>query len=253
MDLDNPRWGVIGVVFAVILAVASFTVGLITPVSPLVATIVFIIFLFLLVVAYLKLRTLKQVAYKVISSTTALRVEAVKEIQDKVKIFLYDKPIWDASNVTLRIWNSGNEPIQIEDYNSPIIIDFGEGVEVLNVTEEINPNDLDVDIQVNTRSLFLKIAPLKKSNSIVFDVLLSGYEGELKVEGDIEGVKKIVNWDETLTSKVLSSELIGCLIFAVSMLLIIALIFLLTKIFTFSNSSSCSYLEILGFKLPIWC
>ncbi len=250
MKRDDPSWGVIGAVCGLFLTVGAFIANLIALVSPLVAIIVFFSSLFLAVVAYFKLRTHKQVAYKVISSTTALRVEAVKEIQDKVKIFLNGKRIWDASNVTLKIWSSGNEPIRIEDYNSPIIIDFGEGVEVLNVTEEINPNDLKPNIQGNTGRLFLTIALPKHNNSVVIDILLSGYEEELKVEGDFKEDVKIVNWDETLTSKVLSP---GFLISAVSMLLIIALIFLLTKIFPSSSSSSCAYLEILGFKLPWWC
>lgn len=254
VDLNDPKWTFRGVVLSVYFYVATIIGGLIALVSPLGAIIFYIISLFLLFVAFLKLITLKQVVYKVISSTTALRVEAVKEIQDKVEIFLNGRRIRDASNVTLRIWNSGNKPIKIEDYNSPIIIDFGEGVEVLDVTEERNPKDLYVDdIRETRRRLFLKIALPKKSNSIVFNVLLSGYKGELKVEGDFKGDVKIVKWDETLTSKVLSSELFGCLIFAVSMFLIIALIFLLTKIVTFSSSSSCSsYLEILGFKFCLW-
>ncbi|MGZ6356482.1 MAG: hypothetical protein ACXWOX_18060, partial [Ktedonobacteraceae bacterium] len=69
-----------------------------------------------------------------LSSRDTYKVSFQKELKDRVQLLFDKKPIENARLVLLKIWNSGNVPIQIDDYdkNNPIMFDFGEHAEILD-------------------------------------------------------------------------------------------------------------------------
>src|SRR5437762_7026078 len=141
MDLDDPRWGIIGVIFGIIMFVAGLFLAFFTLTNARLQCLGFLIIIGTLAslgVTYQKLRKSKHLTYQVVSNTLLLSVEEKEELKGRIQVLLDNKPVGDVRLVVLRIWNSGNLSIKSEDYKEPVVIDFGMLAEILEVK---NPHE----------------------------------------------------------------------------------------------------------------
>ncbi len=227
MDLDDPRWGVISVIFGVIGLVASLLIGIISlfatsnPVLQTIGVIVAIVALSSAAVLYFRLRKLKQITYKKVSDTTVLSVQVAKEIQSRVKILFDNKVVQDARTIILDISNSGNVPIPPKEFITPISIDFGINAIILDAEiVEVKPQNTNISFSLSLDGkLVLEPFFIEKNTRVRLKVLLTGFKGSINIFAQINGLKKIVDWYETPTYKLTSSTgftmitilLLGCL------------------------------------------
>ncbi len=71
MGADNPRWGVIGVIFTLVTAITGIVITIISisePQTRLAGIVIFLISLVLLALTYWKLRAFKEITFQVISN-----------------------------------------------------------------------------------------------------------------------------------------------------------------------------------------
>ncbi len=164
----------------------------------------------------------------------------------------------DRGFLILKIWNSGNRAIRPEHYLETVKFNFDieRGVVVdCKVTE---PKNLNLD-EIKTSQDYIELLkfPLNPKDSIELEVSFTGYYRGSSHEGKIENGKivKAKSYNELLSSNRRTRILLAIRSGVLTALLIggIIWIFLHTKISTFSScSSGWIYLEILGFKLPVW-
>jgi hypothetical protein len=188
MNLDDPRWLLILTVFGIVIAVGSELANILAPINPDLAAIVFLITLFSLPIIFRRLRKLKRITCQVISNLSVLSIKEAKEVKGRVQVLFDNKPVGDVQLITLKVWNSGNVDIKLEDYydDNPIEMELGEEAQVLDV--EI--------LETRPESLFTNLKPLLKFNAgnisidpislisksyILLKVLITKFDGKFEI------------------------------------------------------------------------
>jgi hypothetical protein len=188
LPLDDPRWLLILTVFGIVIAVGSELANILAPINPDLAAIVFLITLFSLPIIFRRLRKLKRITCQVISNLSVLSIKEAKEVKGRVQVLFDNKPVGDVQLITLKVWNSGNVDIKLEDYydDNPIEMELGEEAQVLDV--EI--------LETRPESLFTNLKPLLKFNAgnisidpislisksyILLKVLITKFDGKFEI------------------------------------------------------------------------
>lgn len=154
---------------------------------------------------WLKGRSRKALSYDVISSTSLVMQH--DEIGKKIKIMFEDKEITDnVILVLLKITNSGNTPIIVNDFTQDISIETTSGSILIAEVKETNPKNLDVKLRIdNTKSSSsilsdkVSLSPLllNGKDEIVIKLLIKQPEDKLfeienlKVNARIVGIFEI--------------------------------------------------------------
>lgn len=202
MDLDDPRWGTILGIFGVVGLAAGFVLALIAlPTANLqcFGIIVVIGVVLSFAVIFQRLRKAKHLTYQVVSNTLLLSVEEHVDIKGRVQVLLDNKPVGDVRLVILQIWNSGNLPIKLTDYEEKsITIDFGMLAEILDV-EMVRKTHKNVNTPFSFKGCKLWLDPvsLSSQDTITMKVLLTRFNEEISVVARINGIESLKNWDKT--------------------------------------------------------
>lgn len=196
---------------------------------------------------YRKQRSRKEISWQNISNTLVLPfVDVGEQVKGKLQIFFEGKPVSDLRLIVFKLWNSGNVPIDVKDYenNNPININFGEKSEILNVEIlESEPNDLrpraEASVKVDNGNINLEPLLLNSGDTVTFKVLLIKSSDELvAVSGRISGVKKILELDTVLERNTRS--------------IVVAAIFGITALCLFTMSLTVYILNVFSLlKIPI--
>lgn len=170
MTWYDPAW------IAVYVAVAAIIIATITS-----------------VVIYRKQQNRKEISYGVESAISLLSVS--DEVRSKVQILYGGNPVSNVRLVILKIWNSGNQPIEAKDYesNNPIKFDFGTSSELLDIQiiEKI-PVNLKVNLVKGKDNFLLEPFLLNKKESLTIKVLLSATTDEVIVDTRIIGTEQVI-------------------------------------------------------------
>lgn len=132
----------------------------------------------------------KALSYEIISRTPLLSVEG--EVKGKLQILFDGEPVQDVYLVVARIINTGNLPIVSTDYEDPVNLSFGENSQILTTdSSETNPNSLRASTNIEKTKVVLAPVLLNRGDSITIKMLISQFDGEIKIDGHIVGVKSI--------------------------------------------------------------
>jgi hypothetical protein len=92
----------------------------------------------------------------------------------------------------VRIQNTGNQPIEVGDYEGSLRVSFGSEARISQSNlVETEPNELPVSISDDPAEITLEPLLLNRGDSFVLSALLVGEIDEVKVGGRISGVSKI--------------------------------------------------------------
>jgi hypothetical protein len=191
------------------------------------------------IVLYLKSNKKKSLSYCLVSDTPIVSVKK-KGISEDIKILYKDKVVHDVRVIILKVWNSGEIPIEKTDFEQPLNFIY-----LRKTNEKGIPTLLDYSIDTTEpNNLFMgkeyfidkKVALvpvlMNKGDSITIKFLFSNLEGKLGVQGRVIGISKIQEAKQTNgTKKYTLSELYWIIVFIIFTFTICAFIF-----FTFHSN-----------------
>ncbi|MDQ3649371.1 MAG: hypothetical protein M3458_03645 [Acidobacteriota bacterium] len=137
-------------------------------------------------------RKRKAIAYYFFSSTPLSA-----EDDDKLRIVYDGKPVENVGTVFVRLYNSGNLPIQPDEFYSPVTIRFGGESQILRVRYAAYPSPFDMAIEVQSNTLSLAPVMLNKRDGINIHALVAGFDGKVDVSARVTGVPRIKGFDMT--------------------------------------------------------
>ncbi len=143
----------------------------------------------------------KQLSYELIERKPIISINEEIELRGRLDITFDGQPLLrpDLEIVTVRISNTGNVPVDDEDYSGPIKLSFGANAEVISVSVATEPRTFDAQAQVdppqNNQVLILPVL-LNKGQSIIVKALVRGAT-QLEVYAHIKGVELKFNEDHT--------------------------------------------------------
>ncbi len=149
----------------------------------------------------LKQRNRRSFSYQIVSSSPIVSV--IQEVKSKVRVQFDGRIIEDAYQLILKIWNSGDTFafIRPDEFTIPITFNFS-NAEILGSPEIIDtvPTELQERVSLicdaKNQNVTLEPLLLNSKDSIKWRVLLTGFKGDIKVEGRIAGIKKIKRVDQ---------------------------------------------------------
>lgn len=163
----------------------QFIIGVLIAIAAIVVTII----------VYLKQRTRKSLSYEILSLNPLLSVK--EEIKEKVQILYEGKPVEKVHLILARIINSGNVPIESNQYERHVSLSFGKEAQILTAeVNKTNPESLQASIKVEGNKVVLTPVLLNDGDSITLKMLVSQFD-EISVDGRIVGVKRIEKYTET--------------------------------------------------------
>lgn len=135
----------------------------------------------------------KQVQKKELSYET-MNTELVKvdsRITDRLQVNFDGKPIGHLHLVFVRFVNSGNIPIDPNDYQGDISVTFGEKSQILKceISEE-EPEDIPISTKNDENKVEIKPTLLNEKDSFTLKLLVSNFK-KVSITGRIKGVKAI--------------------------------------------------------------
>jgi len=183
---------------------------------------------------WVTLQRRKEVSYKIISDAPIISPQ--RPVAHLIEVQFDGRPANDLHFVILRVWNSGNTPIEPGDFHSPIEFSFGAQAEILGteILERV-PRILGVSLTQSQNNVRLERLLLNRNNSIRLRVWLTGF-GDVK---DIKGEAQITN------GKMLKRGLYNPAVAREVLRLSLAVVFLVIILLSFAIPSSLLLLQIL--------
>ena len=112
----------------------------------------------------------------------------------KININFDRKKIEYITVINLKIINTGNIPILENDFIEPILIDFGNDAEIIDIIKELKPSNMKIKLSHTKNSINLLPILLNGSDSIFLKILLNNYKysyDNLMITTRIIDIKKI--------------------------------------------------------------
>jgi hypothetical protein len=167
--LRDPFWNFLGVVVGILVGI--ITIGL-----------------------YFMQRQKKAISFEILSDNALLSVR--NEIKSKLQVLYDGKAVKQVYLTLIRIFNSGNVPIQPSDYLQPIEMCFGNNAQILSAEViESDPKNLDMSLTVEGDKIILKSTLFNKDEYLKIKTLTTESCHQLTVTGRIVGVKQIKKFE----------------------------------------------------------
>lgn len=139
-------------------------------------------------VTYKSQQTRKQLEYIITSSTSVVPAE----VSNKLKVTYGRTSVSDAAVTIIRLVNSGNTPINPEDFNSDISIELlGANSIVSALFTKTRPVDLSPKLKVTSKRMLLSPLLINREDMMEFQLLTSGLAKDVQISGRLSGVKFI--------------------------------------------------------------
>lgn len=150
--------------------------------------------LFLAFITYLQQPKRKAIAWELVSDEMLLKVGS--SVRNRVQILLDNKPVSDLCLTVIKVWNSGNAPIQSADFQRPLRFDFGGAevldAEILETTSEKVKKEAKASLKRTKRSVMFEPLLLNSKDTITLKVLLTKHTSRLvKANVQISGLNRI--------------------------------------------------------------
>ncbi|MBD2533268.1 hypothetical protein H6G97_28330 [Nostoc flagelliforme FACHB-838] len=166
----DPAWQSIGVIVAILLTLLTIFIGW-------------------------KQAQKKSFSYSISSKVNVLDIE--DSIKSKIQVTFDSKPVKDLYLIIIKFVNSGNTPIQSNDYYQPVTIVFNRSAEILSVEIlEQSPNNLGVVPVYTSQNIEIPKILLNQKDCFDLKVLVTNFQ-DLSVNGRIAGVKEIQEKDSS--------------------------------------------------------
>jgi len=163
--------------------------------DPAVPSIIAIVGIIVAVIIYWRQRKRKSLDYEVVSFTPLSSVDpnTLWSYQQAGLQFTFKgETIPQAHFITIKFTNSGNVHIPKEDYAEPISLSFGKKAMVLAFRPvKKKPVDIPVTLKTDGRNVIIDPTLLNPKENFVIEVLVSGFDGKVRIGGRIAGVKEI--------------------------------------------------------------
>lgn len=138
---------------------------------------------------YLAARKRKAVSFNV-AATTLLTVS--EELEGKIQVLYEGEPAKSLTVMTIKVWNSGNQPILKSDYEHPITFSSGEKSTILAATVvEAEPITIDAVARAQGNVVVLDPALLNPGDAVTIKVLARDAGETIDSGGRIAGVKQL--------------------------------------------------------------
>lgn len=141
-------------------------------------------------------RSEKRLSYSIIASGPLVNV--TDNLNGRLKLAFDNKPVPNVNLVILRLSNSGNEPIQPNDFSTPITFTFGKTNDTQILDSSVSttyPPDVTYQLKKLDRKVVLSPGLLNSGDSITLKVLLAGGDYSISSSGRISGVKSLERVD----------------------------------------------------------
>lgn len=130
------------------------------------------------------------VAFAVLSRSQLLTVR--EELEGKLQVLYEGEPVRSLSLLMVRVWNSGNQPILVSDFERPIAFSTGMGSCILSAAvTDVNPRGFILEVAVEGAVVTLSPALLNPGDAISLKLLVRDMNGGLIPSCRIVGVKSI--------------------------------------------------------------
>jgi hypothetical protein len=160
------------------------------PLWNFVATLVGSVSLLVTIFLSVKQRQRKALSYEILSDESLLSVK--NEIKGKLQILYEGKAVQQMRLIVLRIFNSGNVPIQISDYEQSTQLCFGKNAQILSAeVVGVDPKELNVSINIEENKVIVNPILLNKTDFFKIKILTTKSCDQPLITGRIVGVKKI--------------------------------------------------------------
>ncbi|SRR6266487_1329792 len=165
----DPGWlqviiGIAGIIIAVIVTFASVNYGI------------------------RKQQSKKEISYYTISDTELLSIR--EEIEGLIEIYIKGKQVKNLNLTIINIQNSGNTPINPEDFKTPLEIKFTEIRKILEADIiKTQPNDLTPILKIDQEKVTVEPLLINKKEWIEIKILTASNKGAVRVEGRISGTE----------------------------------------------------------------
>jgi uncharacterized membrane protein YeaQ/YmgE (transglycosylase-associated protein family) len=142
---------------------------------------------------FIKQTKKKSISYEVLSDSPIISV--LDEFRDNLEIKYKGNLVESLSLIVIRIFNSGNVPIEEQEYARPLLIDFSDQSEIIsvNIIEE-TPENLGVALKHDKTSITVTPLLMNKGDSFTVQILASKYK-MLAVSGRISDVQRVTRID----------------------------------------------------------
>ena len=132
----------------------------------------------------------KKLSYEVLVDNELLT--SSEELQGKIRIFFGKKTVQNVHLLIVKITNDGDIPIAPSDFYEALTFLFSDTTKLLSVeVTECYPISLKVEVQHNNNCVFISPVLLNNGDFFTLKLMLSQYDGNLKVTSRIIGVDSI--------------------------------------------------------------
>jgi hypothetical protein len=136
-------------------------------------------------------RQRKALAYNVVSNTPLLTLD--EELDGQVSVSFEGEPVGDLHVVVLAVANTGNVPIEQDDYETPLSFEFS-GAEACVLSAQVvktRPPSLNVSVDSDRNAVTLQKALLNSQDLIHVKVLVTRFQGSISASARIAGVRDV--------------------------------------------------------------
>ncbi len=146
--------------------------------------------IFLTYVVYRRQQLRKRLTYDVVSRNQLLTVK--EELAGKLSILYEGRPAKAISVLVVRLWNSGNQPIQAADYERPISFLIQEPGTVLSADIiDVYPSSLNPGLAIDENKVHIEPVLLNPDDSLTLKILLKDPGNLFWPDARIAGVTSI--------------------------------------------------------------
>lgn len=142
------------------------------------------------VITLIAQKTRKRLSYEVVARTPLITIK--DELVDRLRVLYEEKPVENPSLVVLTLTNTGNAPIEPQDFKGSLSISLSSPSVILTAgVTETDPPGLNVCHRISGSQLLVEPLLLNPGDSISLKMLVGECHGPLKVDARISGVKAI--------------------------------------------------------------
>jgi hypothetical protein len=164
--------------------------------DPAIQAVLVLVGIIVTIIVYWKQRQRKSLGYEVLSCTPLSSVDR-KTLDNYRRVGLqfkfHGQTIRQGHFITVKVTNTGNVPIKKDDYDEEINLTFGEKAKILATrVVEKKPDTIPVTMSWSeAHKVIISKILLNSKDSFVVELLVSDFDGKVRVGGRIVGVKEI--------------------------------------------------------------
>jgi len=164
--------------------------------DPEIQTVLVVVGIIVAIIIYWKQRQRKSLGYEVLSCTPLSSVDrsTLWSYQQAGLQFTFKGEVVPKTHIiTIKVTNTGNVPLKKDDYDDPINLSFGEKAKVLAIrVVKKKPETIPVTMSWSeAHKVIVNPMLLNSKDNFVIEMLVSDFDGRVRVGGRIVGVKEI--------------------------------------------------------------